>query len=78
MENGAIGSSAWTADTFLLIYQITYCILMFLILMVFSARMLLLHARVHAPMHPSVAHTQADANTVLPTHVSAANVSRIS
>jgi hypothetical protein len=51
---------------------------MFLILMVFSARMLLLHARVHAPMHPSVAHTQADANTVLPTHVSAANVSRIS
>jgi hypothetical protein len=39
MENGAIGSSAWTADTFLLFYQISYCVLMFLILMVCSDRM---------------------------------------
>ena len=35
MESGAIGSAAWTNDPQLLIFQITYCVLMFLIMLNF-------------------------------------------
>ena len=35
MESGAIGSAAWTNDPWLLIYQLTYCIIMFLIMLNF-------------------------------------------
>jgi hypothetical protein len=39
MSSGAIESSAWTADWWLLLYQLTYSIIMFLIMLVCSERM---------------------------------------